>query len=251
MKLSEEYKRQRIFRNWESYLEILNISNDDIILDLGCGTGEVTALLAMRAFKVIGIDNNLELIQEAEAINSADNIEYLIMDLDAIDYDALPLADGIWSSFVASYFPDFPKILKSWLNLLRPKGWFAITEMNDLFAHEPLSQSTQDVFKMYYQLQRSKGIYDFEMGSKLKNYFLSCGLQIIHEESKYDKELTFHGAASPEVLKSWDCRFERIYKFREFAGEGLFNKIKQEFLECLMDKRHVSKTEVKFIIGKK
>lgn len=247
----EEYKNQSNFRNWNSYIEHLPIDSQDKIIDFGCSIGVVTKLLANNALQVFGIDNNPVLLEEAKIISSSDNIDYINMDLSSANYEELPLVDGIWSSFVAAYFPDFTIILNKWINLLKPNGWMAITEMSDLFAHEPLSQSTRDIFRKYYDRQRKNNVYDFEMGSKLKNYLTSCGLSIVHEENKFDQELSFNGPAKPEVLKSWESRFDRMIKFKEYVGENKFQSIKSEFMDCLSDKNHRSNTIVKFILAKK
>lgn len=251
MKLTQEYQNQLKFRDWPAYLKQLGIRKQDTILDLGCSIGEVTRLLAEKAETVIGIDNHPDLLEYAQRRNGADNITYLRMDLTSPDINTLPPADGIWSSFVVAYFPDFKEILSRWIALLKPNGWIALIEMSDLFGHQPLSTSVRDVFRDYYDRQRKNKLYDFEMGSRLKGFMAGAGLKIIHDESVVDRELSFNGPAVDDVLRSWDHRFERMTLFREFIGEELFSRIKTEFLECLSDMNHVSKTTVKFIIGQK
>jgi len=251
MTLTEEYKRQSIWRNWTPFIETLSIDKHDTILDLGCGIGTVTKMLSKNASHVIGIDFNPELIQEAEHINLAENIDYKISNLKNIHGLDLPKVDGIWSSFVVAYFPDLAPILYNWLNLLKSDGWIAIVEMSDLFGHSPLSQATQKKIKEYYKCQCLNNIYDFEMGCKVKNYLIDCRLSIIHEENKFDKELTFNGPAESQILKAWENRFDRMNVFKEYLGENDFLKIKREFLECLSNQKHESKTIVKFLIAKK
>lgn len=251
MRLSEEYKRQSIWRDWPPFIKTLSIDKHNTLLDLGCGIGTVTKMLSKNASHVIGIDFNHELIQEAEQINLAENIEYKISNLKNINELNLPKVDGIWTSFVTAYFPDLNPLLNNWLNLLKSDGWIAIVEMSDLFGHSPLSQTTQNIFKEYYKRQCLKNIYDFEMGCKVKNYLIDCGLSIIHEENKFDKELTFNGPAESQILKAWENRFARMNAFKEYLGEYNFLKIKREFLDCLSNNNHESKTIVKYIIAKK
>ncbi len=73
MTLANEYTHQNIWRNWISYIEMLPIKETDIILDLGCGTGHVAKLLSEQALKVISIDANSELLEEAKRINNKHN----------------------------------------------------------------------------------------------------------------------------------------------------------------------------------
>jgi hypothetical protein len=88
------------------------------------------------------------------------------------------------------------------------------------------------------------------MGVKIKSFLTDCGLSIIHEENKYDRELTFNGPAEPEILKAWENRFNRMNAFKEYLGKNCFLEIKREFLDCLCNQNHVSKTIVKYIIAK-
>jgi SAM-dependent methyltransferase len=251
MRLSEKYRNQSTWRDWQSYIDYLPIIGQDIILDLGCSIGIVTKSLSKKAYQVFGIDNNPELIKEAYKSNSSENIKYILNDLKSIQNKELPLADGIWTSFVAAYFPNFIPIIIKWLGLLKPKGWIAIVEMNDLFAHEPLSMSIHDTFNEYYERQYKNNLYDFKMGGKIKDYLLKQGLSIIHEENKFDKELTFNGPAEPLISKAWENRFDRMYMFKEFVGDDNFNRIKKEFINCLSAENHMSKTIVKFIMARK
>lgn len=83
------------YEDWCKYLAGLlkeyNI-NDGLVLDLGCGTGNITELLAMRGYDMIGIDNAEEMLTIAmekkmdypEPVTSEDkrnNILYLLQDM--------------------------------------------------------------------------------------------------------------------------------------------------------------------------
>ena len=58
-----------------------DLTPDDVILDIGCGTGEVTKYLAESSgAKVTGIDNNPDMIQHAKLYNINANINYELVD---------------------------------------------------------------------------------------------------------------------------------------------------------------------------
>jgi len=251
MNLVKEYKNQSTWRDWSPYIERLPIDNQDTIFDFGCSLGIVTNLRAKRASYVIGIENNPELLKEAKQINSDENISYLNIDLGSSHVQNLPLGDGIWASFIAAYFPNFEPILNCWKKLLNANGWIALIEMSDLFSHEPLSKFTQDAFEAYSSRQSKNKKYDYKMGGKLRGFVKNCGLSIIHEEDIFDSELAFEGPAEPGITKSWESRFDRMVKFREYVGEKNFYKVKSEFIECLSDRNHKSNTVVKYIMAKK
>ena len=237
MSLTQEYANQNQWRNWDKYINKLPIQKEDVVLDLGCSLGFVSQLLASKAKQVIGVDMNFQLIEEAKRVHSASNIEYRVGNLAEIGQLELPQANGIWSSFTAAYFTNFDKTLDQWLALLKPGGWIALVEINDLFGHKPLSKESRNSFEEFYQFQHANALYDFEMGGKLINILQSKNLQILHEASIEDKELSFNGPAEPEIVEAWQTRLKRMKPLQSFLGEN-FHRIKAEFLSCLTEEDH-------------
>ncbi|WP_247235289.1 class I SAM-dependent methyltransferase [Telluribacter sp. SYSU D00476] len=251
MALIEEYKSQNTWRHWESYLDKLPIKKDEVVLDLGCGPGYVTHLLAQRAGKVIGIDLNAELLNEAQRSYQGDTIQFITADIKDLTKLNLPPVDGIWTSFAAAYLPDFSPVLKNWLNLLKPNGWIAIVEMSDLFAHKPLEATIEDTFKAFYKRQLANNVYDFEMGGKVRQILLQEGVTIELDENKEDEELVFNGPADKQILTAWENRLNRMVALQDFFGKDRFQSAKSQFLNCLGSKEHYCEAEIKFIIGRK
>ena len=63
----------------EKYLS--NLTSDDVILDVGCGTGETTHFLARTSRgKVTGIDLNPDMIQYANLNNYHEYVCYEVVD---------------------------------------------------------------------------------------------------------------------------------------------------------------------------
>ncbi len=50
------------------------------VLDIGCGSGDLTFDLAKKASKVVGIDLNQKYLEKAKQKNKAENIEYILAD---------------------------------------------------------------------------------------------------------------------------------------------------------------------------
>ena len=251
MDLARQYQLQNKWRNWAAFIDKLPLKSKDIILDLGCGLGFTTRLISRKVNYVFGLDNNPELINYAKHHNSAGNIQYIKQDIRSLDTAKLPLSDGIWLSYVTAYFPDLSEVLHHWIKFLKTGGWIALTEITDLFGHEPLDKEIRKIINRYYLRQTANSTYDFEMGKKLKGYLINLGLSVFHEEERGDPELSFKGPASEEILRSWKFRFERMYKFKQYLGENSFLDFKQKFLECLSDDDHISIAKVKFIIAVK
>lgn len=63
---------------------------DKAILDVGCGAGRVTLLLALRSRRVIGIDRDEKAIAGARqraAASGVGNVEFRVADAEAVEYD--------------------------------------------------------------------------------------------------------------------------------------------------------------------
>lgn len=60
-------------------------SGSEKVLDIGCGTGEFTKKVAIKAKKVIGIDIAPQMIIEAQKRHTATNINYVLQDFDEMD----------------------------------------------------------------------------------------------------------------------------------------------------------------------
>ncbi|OKS86727.1 class I SAM-dependent methyltransferase [Mucilaginibacter polytrichastri] len=252
MTLTEEYEQQNQWRNWESYLTKLPIKNTDVVLDLGCGVGDVTKLLGERCLQVFGIDHNPELLQSAKRNNNLGNIEFISSDLSQILINIeIPNVDGIWCSFTAAYFPNFKPVLSNWIKKLKSGGWIALVEIDDLFGHHPLPTETKAFFKSHYKKLYDQLTYDFEMGSKLRNYLVDCGLTVIFEQNVKDPELAFNGLADNRVVLAWQNRLDRMTGLQNSLESFQFIRLKMDFLNCLRDENHTCSALVKYFIAKK
>jgi len=241
MSLSNEYKRQFAWRAWPKIFDALPVLQGQTILDLGCGIGDQSAEIADRGARVIGIDMNEDLLREAQA-RSLGNAEFRRADLCTLS-DLDVAADGLWCSFTAAYFPDLPSVLASWAKLLRPGAWVAMTEIDDLFGHEPLGTRNKELLEAYARDALAMKRYDFHMGRKLRGHLERSGFTVSRVLDLDDQELSFAGPARPEIIEAWRNRFERLKLLRDLCGPN-FEQLKEEFLACLARADHRSKAKV-------
>ena len=59
-------KHDFVFKFGEEIVKLLNPKKGETILDIGCGTGDLTKKISEQCGKVIGIDNSNEMIQSAQ-----------------------------------------------------------------------------------------------------------------------------------------------------------------------------------------
>ncbi len=248
MSLASDYKRQRGWRAWQSIFDALPPLRGQTVLDLGCGIGDQAVELAARGARVIGFDMNEELLREARARRLA-NAEFRRGDLQALP-DLGDAVDGVWCSFTAAYLPDLQPVLASWAVQLRPGGWIALTEVDDLFGHEPLGARTKALLAAYARDALAAGRYDFHMGRKLESHLAAAGFTVSQVLQLPDQELTFDGPAPPEVLDAWRNRLDRMQLLRDFCGPD-FEPLRDELLGCLTRLDHRSLAKVYCCIASK
>jgi SAM-dependent methyltransferase len=237
MSLADEYRRQYAWRPWAAILDALPPLRGTTVMDLGCAVGDQTAALAARGARVIGFDASEELVGAARA-RELDGVEFRVADLRRLG-DPGVKADGIWCSFAAAYFPDLPDLLVAWATHLRPGGWIALTEIDDLFGHRPLGGRTQSLLADYARDALRAGRYDFHMGRKLAGHLEQAGFAVTKLLDLEDRELAFRGAAAPDVLDAWRARFDRMALLRDFCGVE-FEEVRDDFLRCLARSDHRS-----------
>jgi SAM-dependent methyltransferase len=241
LSLSSYYKRQRAWRAWPVVFDALPPLRGQTVLDLACGVGDLAAELVARGARVIGVDLNEELLGEARSRGLA-NAEFRSGDLRSLP-DLGVAADGLWCSFAAAYFTDFPPTLASWSAKLRPGAWTALTEIDDLFGHGPLGERTKELLAGYARDALAAGRYDFHMGGKLRDCLEASGFEVSRILTLDDQELSFHGAASPEVVDAWRARLDGMTLLRDFCGSD-FARVREEFLGCLARTDHRSTAKV-------
>jgi trans-aconitate 2-methyltransferase len=91
------------------------------VVDLGCGSGELTATLASRwpAAAVRGLDASTEMIERASA---ADRLSFGLAD--AASFDAAGV-DVLVSNALLQWVPGHQELLVRWAAELNPGGWLA------------------------------------------------------------------------------------------------------------------------------
>jgi SAM-dependent methyltransferase len=237
MSASSDYRRQFGFREWATILDALPPVQGQTVLDLGCGVGDLAAVFVARGARVIGVDLNEEFLGDARS-RQLPNAEFRTEDLRALP-DLGVEADGLWCSFAAAYFPDLHLALEGWARNVKPGGWIALTEIDDLFGHEPLSDRTKALFGAYAEESLLAGRYDFHMGRKLRDHLERAGHTVSRMLTVEDQELSFSGPARPEVLDAWRARFNRMKLLRDFCGPSM-EEVQGEFLGCLARDDHRS-----------
>lgn len=245
MDLAAQYTRQYRWRAWPLAYEALPSLAGARVLDLGCAIGDQSRDLAARGAEVVGIDADESLLAWARsrAIPGA-----VFEHGDVREPPVQGLFDGIWASFVPAYFPDLHPVLSRWRELLRPGGWIALTEASGLFDHQPLPAEISDLLDAYAREAREAGRHDFGIGGKLADPLARAGFAVQAQRILPDRELSFTGAADPDVLQAWSERLARMRLLQDRARQANL-PLREEFLRCLASPDHGTGCRVHFCLA--
>lgn len=204
------------YEEWTDYVKELLAEEgiqDGIVLDLGCGTGSVTELLAKAGFDMIGIDNAEEMLEIAmeKREESGLDILYLLQDMREFElYGTVKAVVSICDS------------------------------MNYILEDEDLL----DVFRLVHNYLDDEGIFIFDMNTMYK-YQEILGDNTFAEdreessfiwENFYDEEEEINQYDLSIFVKEDDgryCKYEETHLQRAYERRCVEELIKESGLELL------------------
>lgn len=114
----------------------------DVALDVGCGTGQLSTLLAARFRRVVATDASARQIAEAEP---ADRVEYRVAPCEA---SGLPDASvDLLTVAQAAHWFDLDRFYVEARRVLRPGGVIALI----CYMHPDVTGAVRDVFLHFYE----------------------------------------------------------------------------------------------------
>jgi trans-aconitate methyltransferase len=129
-----------VYAYGESLIDMLEPRAGERILDLGCGSGQLTAKIAERGAHVMGIDHSAEMIAEARR-----NFPLLKFDVaDAADFRLDTPVDAVFSNAVLHWVKDADGVAGSVASTLRSGGRFVV-EMGGKGNTQAVIDAVRDV----------------------------------------------------------------------------------------------------------
>ena len=132
------------YEEWSRYLCTILKENgieDGLVLELGCGTGTMTELMASAGYDMIGVDNSEEMLAEAmeKRVASGHDILYLMQDMQDFELYGTVLA-VISTCDSMNYLLEEDELSEVFTlvnNYLDPGGLF-IFDMNTVYKYQKL-----------------------------------------------------------------------------------------------------------------
>ena len=105
------------------------LTREDVVLDLGCGTGQLTRVLASRVGAVLGMDPEPDMLAQARRATSASNVSWLLgadADVEALTPAVGPGRLAAVTVAQALHWMDHDRLFTTARSLLRPGGGVAV-----------------------------------------------------------------------------------------------------------------------------
>lgn len=134
---------------WRATIDDL-VEPGNVVADLGCGPGHLTAIAALRAGRVIAVDGSAEMLREAAARCAREglaNIEFRRAMLEELRAADLGPVDVILCSSVLEYLRDPATFLATCRDSLRPGGYLVVSVPNGASIYRYLERVSFALFR--------------------------------------------------------------------------------------------------------
>lgn len=203
------------YDRWAAYVRLLLEENgvrDGLVLELGCGTGNITERLAAAGYDMIGADNSADMLEIAmeKREQSGSDILYLLQDMREFElYGTVRAVVSLCDSM--NYILEEEELLSVFRlvnNYLDPGGVF-IFDLNTCCKYEKLGNTT-----IAENREEASFIWDnyYDREQQINEYDLA--LFIEGEDGRYDK-------------------FEEVHEQRAYSLECIRRLIGQSGLRLL------------------
>lgn len=182
------------YEQWGAYLEGIFKEygiEDGLILDLGCGTGKLTRLMAEKGYDLIGVDYSYEMLDIAKE-QSDESILYLMQDMR--EFELYGTVRAIYSACDCLNYileeDELREVFSLVNNYLDPKGLF-VFDMNTPFKYQELlgentfAENREEgsfIWENYYDEEEEINEYDLTLYIKEED-----GRYQRFEETHYQK----------------------------------------------------------------
>ena len=166
------------YEEWAEYLSGLLAEyevTDGIVLDLGCGTGTLTELMAARGFDMIGVDYSEEMLEIAmeKRAESGRDILYLLQDMREFElYGTVRAVISICDSLnYITEEEELEEVFRLVNNYLDPEGVFifdfnTVYKYREILGNQTIAESREDcsfIWDNYYYEEEQINEYELSL----------------------------------------------------------------------------------------
>jgi ubiquinone/menaquinone biosynthesis C-methylase UbiE len=169
--------RQRAM--WENYLSQVNFPPGAKVLEIGCGTGAVSRMLAQwpGVAQVLGVDPSPVFIAKARALaQGIPNLSFKESDgrsvaLDEDTFDVVVVHQAL------SHVPQPEQLLAEAFRVLRPSGWLAVFDGD--YATATIAMAERDPLEACVHAFRTNFVHDPWIVRRLPQLIQTAGFEVM------------------------------------------------------------------------
>lgn len=189
------------YEEWAEYLISLLKEyhvEDGLILDMGCGTGSMTELLAEAGYDMIGIDNSEEMLEIAMEKRAASGFDILYLLQDMREFELYGTVKAIVSICDSVNYiteeEDLEEVFRLVNNYLDPKGVFifdfnTVYKYQEILGDQTIAEDREDcsfIWNNYYYEDERINEYELSLFIREGDSELYRKYQETHFQKAYD-----------------------------------------------------------------
>tara|TARA_B110000003_G_scaffold63194_4_gene63667 strand:+ start:11721 stop:12512 length:792 start_codon:yes stop_codon:yes gene_type:complete len=216
-----------VYNYGESLLKLLNPKKNERILDLGCGSGQLTFKINKISKKTIGIDKSAEMITNAKLRYG--NVKFLICN--AENFKFKNKFDSIFSNATLHWIKNYRSVIKCMYENLKLNGKIVLEFGGKNNVKTIIDQLRSSLKKRGYLNQSKLELWYFPSAEEYSKELELAGFKVVLAKSFNRKtELT----NQKDGIKDWISMFAKSF----FKGVDLIDveEIKTEVQEGIKEK---------------
>lgn len=207
-------KHSFVYGYGEHLLKLLDPKPHERILDLGCGSGQLTAKINELAKEVIGMDNSPEMI--ADARSKFPDIEFQVADASNFRFDQK--FDSIFSNATLHWVTNHKAAIRCMFENLKPNGKIVLEFGGKGNIQTIVNQLRISLRSRGYVAQSHLNLWYFPTIGEYTTALESAGFRVLSAEH-YDRPTELADATSG--IKDWLSMF----------AESFFKRVDPEHIE--------------------
>jgi len=208
-------KHSFVYAYGESLVKLLDPQNNERVLDLGCGSGQLTFEISKFAKEAIGIDKSATMI--ADAKSKFPTIDFQVADASNFDFEEK--FDSIFSNAALHWVLDYKAAIQSMFENLKDKGKIVVEFGGKGNIQSILTGLRKSLAKRNYLEQSKLDLWYFPTIGEYATELEKVGFRVTMAQH-YDRPTTL--ADENSGIKDW------LSMFTESLFEGVNKKDKEE-----------------------